>query len=148
MSNSFFSFIYFKFEKFSNIIEMNKWLLATLLSLFVINSTFKSSNAVTTSGKSTLKSGTDGIKRYVLRTKHYNHWLYIDFILYIFSFFYSITMHRVKRNCTTSDGQNRCRNKITRRKRSAVAQPPTDTLLDEEWGVKIAIFRIFFMQVF
>jgi hypothetical protein len=57
-------------------------------------------------------------------------------------------MHRVKRNCTTSDGQNRCRNKITRRKRSAVAQPPTDTLLDEEWGVKIAIFRIFFMQVF
>jgi hypothetical protein len=57
-------------------------------------------------------------------------------------------MHRVKRNCTASDGQNRCRNKITRRKRSAVAPSPTDTLLDEEGGVRIAIFRISFMQVF
>jgi hypothetical protein len=64
---------------------MNKWLLVTLLSLFVINLTFKSTNAVTIGGRSIFNSHNDGIKRYVLRTKHYNHRLYIDFILYICS---------------------------------------------------------------
>lgn len=57
-------------------------------------------------------------------------------------------MHRVKHNCTTSDGQNRCRNKITRRKRSAAVSSTTDTLWDEEEGVRSAVFRILFMKVF
>ncbi len=52
---------------------MNKWLLITLLSVFVINLTFKSSNAVTVGGRSTFKSENDGLKRYVLRNRHYNH---------------------------------------------------------------------------
>ncbi len=46
-----------------NIIEMNKWLLITLLSVFVINLTFKSSNAVTVNIQSLSKSGNVGLKR-------------------------------------------------------------------------------------
>jgi ribosomal protein L28 len=66
-----------------------------------------------------------------------------------------MTMQRVKRNCTTSGGKhwsgNRISsstNKITKRKRFTGAQSTTETLLDENWGVRIAIFGIFLLNVF
>jgi hypothetical protein len=66
-----------------------------------------------------------------------------------------MTMQRVKRNCTTSGGKHWCgnkisssTNKITKRKRFTGAQSTTETLLDENWGVRIAIFRIFLLNVF
>jgi hypothetical protein len=87
MINSFFSFIYYKFEKFFNIIKMNKCLFIALLSLFVINSTFILSNAVIIDDKSTFDSQNDGIKRYVFSNRLYDYWDSVDFILYIcFSF--------------------------------------------------------------
>ncbi len=152
MVDSFLSFIYFKFKNFSNIIEMNKWLLVTLFSVFVINLTFKSSNAATIGRRSIFNSHIDGMKRYVLR-----HTLIILFRLILFfmsHFFCSITIQRVKRNCTTSGVKYRCRNRINnstnkmkRGKESFIAHSTTETLLDEEWGVRIEIFRIFSIKV-
>ncbi len=75
---------------------------------------------------------------------------FVFIFLYIYFFSYSITLQRVKRNCTTGNAKYPCRsrinnsiNKVTTRKRSVVAQSTTEILIDEEWGVRIGIFRIF-----
>ncbi len=72
--------------------------------------------------------------------------------IFICNFFNSITLQQVKRKYPSIRGKyqypdeiNNSASKIRKRKRSSVTTPATETLNDENWGVRIKIFLIFMM---